>query len=234
MSLARELLQWGCLAFQRTLHTRAGASNCAAMRKTKPVQDRFWAKVQKQTEVTSPNVTTPCWLWTGARIRKGYGVFWLNGKNIRASHFTSGRTTEEIVMHKCDNPPCVNPDHLIPSTQKRNMQDCVEKGRQRNTKKTHCIRGHDLSGDNLKIDNLGRRVCVECKKAKDTKSRNKKKAFLASQGGRYRVEYVSRRNGDICTLWFENFDDAKNKSTALTHGGYLNKFSDTSKEKGEA
>lgn len=53
------------------------------------------------------------------------------------------------VLHKCDQPCCVNPSHLYLGTQLDNMRDSVRRGRAANTKKTHCKRGHPLSGDNL-------------------------------------------------------------------------------------
>jgi hypothetical protein len=92
----------------------------------KTLEERFWSKVNK---------TNTCWNWTGYLDKGGYGSFWLDGKNRRAhrvsfeQHF--GWTNEQLViMHKCDNPSCVRPDHLILSTQKNNIEDKVYKDRQ--------------------------------------------------------------------------------------------------------
>lgn len=65
--------------------------------------------------------------------------------------------------HSCDNPPCVNPAHIFPGTARDNARDMTAKGRGRNQMdtKTHCVHGHPLSGDNLRIFR-GTRRCVAC------------------------------------------------------------------------
>lgn len=78
-----------------------------------------------------------CWPWTGGRAR-GYGVVHVNGK-ARGAHrvvyeMTFGWTVGSIprhlvVMHKCDNPKCCNPNHLVLGTQEDNNRDRAEKGR---------------------------------------------------------------------------------------------------------
>jgi hypothetical protein len=90
--------------------------------------DRFWRKVEK---------TDSCWLWTAAvrRADEGYGAFWLNGRHVPAHRvafeLTNGQIgDDQVVAHRCDNPRCVNPDHLFATTQRGNMEDKVQKGRQ--------------------------------------------------------------------------------------------------------
>lgn len=93
-----------------------------------PLRDvgaRFWSKV-KQTE--------GCWLWMGARDPDGYGSFRVGSRGthahriayaLKVGHIPSGFS----VLHKCDNPPCVRPDHLFLGTQLDNVHDMMSKSR---------------------------------------------------------------------------------------------------------
>jgi hypothetical protein len=75
-----------------------------------------------------------CWIWIGAKRRGGYGVVWLNGEN-RPSHVVAyalrnGPVPDGMVVcHKCDTPPCMNPDHLFTGTHADNTNDAVSKDR---------------------------------------------------------------------------------------------------------
>lgn len=100
---------------------------CRGRAKFRPAIERFWEKV-------SPEPMSGCWLWTGADYGKGYGSFY-DGHNIRSAHIFSyehyvGAVPDGLILrHRCDLPPCVNPDHLVPGTQLQNMQDAVLRGR---------------------------------------------------------------------------------------------------------
>lgn len=85
----------------------------------------FWKKVDK---------TDSCWNWLACKDKLGYGQFWFNGKTIlayRASWMINkGQIPKNLcVLHKCDNPPCVNPNHLFLGTRQDNMRDMMNKGR---------------------------------------------------------------------------------------------------------
>ena len=89
--------------------------------------ERFWNKI----EVGPADV---CWDWQAAKDKDGYGVFKLNGTKWRAHRVAAlldGRNpTGKVVRHTCDNPGCVNPNHLIVDTQRENMADMVRRDRQ--------------------------------------------------------------------------------------------------------
>src|ERR1700686_397720 len=95
-------------------------------------RERYWAKVKK----AGPD---ECWLWTASRYSFGYGCFRLSRvKKNCAAHLYSfalyygGIPDGMHVLHKCDNPPCVNPAHLFPGTDADNATDRTNKGRTKN------------------------------------------------------------------------------------------------------
>lgn len=90
---------------------------------------RFWDKVDKSGD---------CWEWTGAKFQdNGYGQFWFNGTTVRVHRFSwmiaNGTIPDGLcICHTCDNPLCVNPDHLWLGTNKENTHDMMAKGRWKN------------------------------------------------------------------------------------------------------
>lgn len=94
------------------------------------LSERFFRKVEK---------TQTCWIWTGNLRHNGYGCIQGGGKG--SATLSAHRLSYEmhkgpipdglVVMHSCDNPACVNPDHLTVGTYKQNTADMIAKGRKR-------------------------------------------------------------------------------------------------------
>lgn len=90
-------------------------------------RQRFFSKVR---------ITPGCWLWQASGTR-GYGVFGIDAKTTRLAHRVSweihnGPVPDDLwVLHRCDTPACVNPDHLWLGTHEDNMQDMAAKRRGR-------------------------------------------------------------------------------------------------------
>lgn len=109
-----------------------------------------------------------CLEWIGASNRRGYGVTSLRRKFWQTHRlswfFHHGDPGEMFVCHKCDNPACINIEHLFLGTPKDNIVDMIEKGRSYFGTKTHCRRGHSLE-DALVAKSgprRGRRNCRTC------------------------------------------------------------------------
>lgn len=94
--------------------------------------NRFLSMVDKQP--------FKCWEWLGPRRGSGYGEFSLHKKNHLAHRvmwaLTFGESPKQHVLHRCDNPGCVNPLHLMDGSQSDNMRDKIIKGRHRSKSKT--------------------------------------------------------------------------------------------------
>lgn len=71
-----------------------------------------------------------CIIWTGALNSGGYPVTWKDGKTVYKHREVVGAKKGEVVMHTCDNPSCINPEHLKIGSHKSNSKDMVEKQRQ--------------------------------------------------------------------------------------------------------
>lgn len=108
--------------------------------------ERFLSKVDKITSDKG------CWLWLGGKDKSGYGQFNFYGRTKRTHRFSYMIFKGEIakdkqIRHKCDNPSCVNPDHLDIGTQQDNMNDMKNRNRQAKGE-NYSIRG-DKNGTRL-------------------------------------------------------------------------------------
>ena len=108
---------------------------------------RFWSKVDK---------TNKCWTWMREITLDGYGRFTLSYGGAEHAHRFSYRLTygdfpkHLYILHRCDNPSCVRPDHLFIGTQKDNVADMIRKGRFRTARGTE-RKNSKLTEENIKL-----------------------------------------------------------------------------------
>lgn len=89
---------------------------------------------QRFTENTNTECENGCWEWAGLTDRDGYGRMKRNSKSTLAHRlsyelYKGVIPDDKMVCHTCDNPRCVNPEHLYIGDAKTNRQDCVSRGR---------------------------------------------------------------------------------------------------------
>lgn len=100
----------------------------------KTLEERFWEKVDKNGPAP-PHVPElgPCWVWTAGVNSSGYAWMWLDGRPRLGSRIVwrivSGEDPTQDVLHRCDNPRCVRPEHLFLGSDKDNARDKIRKGR---------------------------------------------------------------------------------------------------------
>lgn len=127
---------------------------------------RFWTKVN----IDGPQSTFArrnCWVWTATKSRQGYGALGFRGGRIYA-HVLSfilhkGPIPQgKEIDHKCRTRNCVRPEHLRTVTHRVNVL-CGNTIVAELAARTHCLRGHPLSGDNLYVYE-GKRGCFICRR----------------------------------------------------------------------
>ena len=135
-------------------------------------------------DLVIPEPNSGCWLWNGRYGQSGYGTYGggRSGERVQAHRLVwqdvNGPIQDGLfVLHRCDVRGCVNPEHLFLGTAKDNTRDMMAKGRERfvgglrNSRKTHCKRGHPFVEGNIYVTKRGARVCLECASMKEREKR---------------------------------------------------------------
>ena len=130
-------------------------------------------------------MSAECIEWTGARNSKGYGHRMVAGRTVYVHRLEWEKHFGPIpdgmnVCHHCDNPACYRIEHLFLGSQADNMNDMHRKKRHPgngNARKTVCKWGHPLSGPNLYLRPSGGRLCRQCNRNSDQRSKQRRKAL---------------------------------------------------------
>lgn len=140
---------------------------------------RFWRRVALTADVNR------CWLWTGdVSTNNGYGRCYFKGK-AQVTHriaweIVHGKPAEQLLLHSCDTPACVNPNHLREGTQRENTQDAIARQRFPWQHRTHCKYGHALVGDNRmtvpRSSGTTSLVCRQCHREAGKRYRARRRA----------------------------------------------------------
>lgn len=142
---------------------------------------------------------------TGSFDRKGYGRKMVNGKLVFDHRIAFSKANPSIdiskksVHHKCENPSCVNPEHLMAVTKKEHSNEHGISGIAKlNSERSHCRFGHELT----KNEKTGHRVCIECKRriGREYASKNREKLNANRKLWRKKPE-VRKREAQALKAW---------------------------------
>jgi hypothetical protein len=147
-----------------------------------PAAERMWQHVEK---------TDGCWEWRGSKHPNGYGrIKTVIVGQPTVNHLVHRLAYESlrgpipsglVLDHLCRNRGCVNPAHMEPVSNRENILRSPTCFSAVNARKTHCPKGHPLSGDNLAPEHLPGRVCKTCRNDRQRMYHQNKKARLTGK-----------------------------------------------------
>lgn len=137
---------------------------------------RFWSKVDKDGPLpTWAPFLGPCWLWTTAVDKDGYGKHFVKGKTVTSHRYSYESATgsplgSAVIDHLCRVRRCIRPDHLEPVTHRENLMRGLTLAAA-NVAKTHCPQGHEYTPENTYLVLTGGRACRTCMRDKSRRRR---------------------------------------------------------------
>ena len=147
---------------------------------------------------------TDCWQWDGGTFSSGYARVGYDGKSQRVHRLFYRLFVGEIpdgllVLHRCDNRACWNPDHLWLGTSRDNNRDRDSKGRNGNAAKQACPQGHPYNEINTRRTAKGHRLCRTCNRdqLRRLKQARRQQGLCAYCGGR---RLLGHAQCDVCRI----------------------------------
>lgn len=159
--------------------------------KVRPPIERFREKVHV--------LDNGCHEWTAYRGNGGYGRFYVDGRGALAhrwayEHLVGPIPDGLVIDHLCRNRACVNPEHLEPVSPSENVMrgigPAVTSAMRRAM--THCLRGHPLDGEEVRVGPYGYRLCLQCKRLKAREHYQKNRAAYIAKAAEWRQSNPDR------------------------------------------